>query len=186
MSEEFSRANAGRLNILLDEIFSTDDQDFKPFLARLKRLPGLDAIYVNLFLSHIGLFARQAREMEIHQPLFTSEFFENPGAVEVSRGALIGQWYVMGDVRPEFLAEFERRFPDDILWCAANGHDAIMMIARAVELGKTSREDINNFLHSISGFSGALGTYSVMTDGRFDLPVTVKVVTGRGFEKLVP
>lgn len=181
--DAYNKVNNGQIGITLDEEYAPEVKDFRTFLAKVRNDKQVDAIFVNLFLGQIGLFAKQAREMGISLPLFTFELFEDPNEVKVSNNALVNQWYVNAD-DPEsvFVTKYKANFPEGSLFAAANGYDALMLIAKALESGKTA-EDVNHLLHNLRNFSGALGTYSASGDNRFTLPATVKVVTENGFEK---
>lgn len=181
----FEAENAGRIQLVLSDEYAPDVRDFKPFLAKLRSAGEVDAIFVNLFLGQIGVFAKQSRELGFKQPLFGFELFEDKGEVKNSNGALIGQWYSQAaDPTPEFLKHYEAKFPGSPSLGAANGYDALKLIASAIEAGKDTSDGINEFVHSVKDFSGALGTYSATGRNTFTLPATLKVVTEAGFEKL--
>jgi len=173
----------GIVEISPEREFTPETSDFRPFLARLKRAEGVEAIHINLFFGQAGLFARQAREMGISTPFISIEVFEDREEVKSSNGALIGQWYVNADdPSGAFVKEYLERFPGASLYTAANCHDAVMILGRGVEQG-LSREGINRRLHTLKDFSGALGVYSATGDNRFSMPAAVKVVTPSGFER---
>jgi branched-chain amino acid transport system substrate-binding protein len=180
--QEFDRANQSRIEIVLDEEYPLEEKDFRTFLAKLKSLPALDAICVNLYFGQIGIFARQARELGVPYPLFSTDVFsEDPQEMKSSNGALLGQWYVtQTDPEPAFMAKFERLYPGQNQSEAGNGHDVIQVLAKAVEQHITGPRELNVFLHQLHNFSGALGRYSATGDNRFDIPVTVKVLTADG------
>ncbi len=181
----FEAENAGRVSVALSEEFAPDSRDFKTFLTKLRSIKDVDAIFVNLFLGQIGLFAKQARQMGVNQPLFTFELFEEANEVKNSEGALIGQWYVQADdPNSEYTNKYAAKFPGAPTLGSANGYDAVKLIAESIRLGKDSSEAINDYLHSVKDFSGALGTFSANANGTFSLPTTLKVVTKTGFEKL--
>jgi len=176
--------NRGRLEIVLDEEFLPEIRDFRTFLSRVRARRDIDALLVAVLPGQLGVFAKQAREMGIDLPMFGFETFEDSKEVEVSEGALLGQWYVNTDDPDErFLNEYRRRFPGASLYGASNGHDALLLMAHAAR-ARLDREGINRMLHTLKDFSGALGTYSATGDNRFTLPAAVKVVTADGFAKV--
>lgn len=181
MRTEFDKAAGGNFEIVLDEEYPIESRDFRPFLTKLKNLQSVDAIYVNLVLGQAGIFARQARELGIALPLFESEMFEDESEVRLSNGALIGQWFVnQASPSQEFEQEYFKRFPGSKIFNALNGHDALLLLGKAIE-ANANREAINTFLHRPEGFSGVLGRYRLDDSNRFDLPVAVKEVKERGF-----
>lgn len=180
----YDKTAAERIQVVLDDEYTREEKDFRPFLTKLRAHQDVDAIFVNLFLGQIGIFAKQAREMGFKQPLFAFEFFEDPAEVKTSAGALVGQWYVQtDDPISGFEQKYLKRFPDAPFYSSANGYDAVMLIAEAIKTDP-SREGIRKYLSSLKDFSGALGTYSASGDQRFTLKAAIKVVTETGFKKL--
>ena len=184
--DNMNAASGSPIAIVGDEDFALDTSDFKPFINKLKTKGQLDAIYVNLFVGQVGVFARQVRELGITAPLFGCEMFEDPDAVKASNGALLDQWYVQGDDgSTEFIKRFSARFPEQqTVFGSANGYDSIGLIGAALASGADSSESINAFLKQVKDHSGALGVYSSTADNRFTLPAVLKVVTADGFKKL--
>lgn len=177
----FDRVVGKEVKLLLDEEYAADARDYRPFLIKAKARHDLDAVIVNLFVGQVGLFARQARELGMNLPLIGIETFEDEGQVKLSQGALVGQWYVQADdPSGEFLKLYRERFPEASPVTAANCHDAVLMVADAHSKGIP----LNQYLHTVRDFNGALGTYSATTDNKFSLPAIVKVVTQTGFERV--
>lgn len=173
------------LQVVLDEEYSSDVKDFKTLIAKIKRQSDIDAILLILMPGQLGEFARQLRQAQVTLPLFGFEILEDSNEVKVSQGALIGAWYVnAADASAKFMTDFRQKYPDSSLFGAANAYDAVQLVARAIEQGKDSSEEINSFLHEVRDFRGALGTYSATGDNRFSLPAAVKVVTAQGFEQV--
>lgn len=182
MWDEYSSGHD--LKVILDEEYPGEIKDFKPFLTKARALPKLDAVLVLMMPGQVGIFAKQAREMGLRQPLFNLESFEDPNEVATSKGALIGQWYVNADdADTGFIQEYLKRFPGSSSWTAANMHDVALLLGAALESG-SSREHICQFLAGLKDFQGALGTYSASSDNRFTLAAAVKIVTAEGFKRL--
>lgn len=183
MKHTFDRLNKGTVVVALDDEYELTNKDFKPYLSKLSAYKDTDAIFAILNHGHIGVFAKQARQMGISIPIFGFEMFEDVHEVEVSEGALVSQWYVNGDDPPAwFLKEYKSRFPDASLYAAPNGYDALMLIAKAIGDG-VKPDGLKTFLHGLQGYSGALGNYSASGDNRFTLPAAVKIVTEDGFQR---
>lgn len=180
----FDLQNQDEFSLVLDEEYNPDVRDFKPFLTKLKAKKDFDAIIVALLPGQIGLFAKQTRQFGIKKDLVGIELFEDPNEVKASSGALVGQWYVNND-EPEgtFPKLYASRFPEASTYASANGHDFVLLLAKAIESGYDGK-NINQFFKTLKDFKGALGTFSASGDQRFTLPATIKVVTKDGFEKL--
>jgi branched-chain amino acid transport system substrate-binding protein len=174
--EAFEKANGGRIKVLLDEEYLTDAKDFRTYITKLRGLKGAHAVLALLMPGQLGVFAKQMRQQGVELPLFGFEFFEDPNEVKVSNGALIGQWYVnAASALPEFEKSYQARHPGASSFGAANGHDALLLLAAAIRTAGTPQE-INAFLHTLKDFSGAMGTYSATPVNTFTLPAAIKVV----------
>ena len=184
----FDEQNKNTVSIELDEDFDTSATDFKSYLAKLKTKNDIDAIFLNLFPGQIGIFAKQARAMGYKQPFFGFELFEDVNEVKNAQGALENQWYVQADEgTSDFLDRYKTKYPKASSFAAANGYDAIALIAEGLknrEAQSQTKEMVNKTLHEISNFTGALGTYSATGDNRFTLPAVIKVVKDGKFIKL--
>ena len=185
LRDTLDMANQGNFSLLIDEEYPVETKDFRPFLIKVKNLKKVEAIYVNLFFGQTGLFAKQARQLGVKLPLIGVETFEDPNDVKLSEGALFGQWYIQADdASSDFVKLYQEKFPGKSIYAAANIYDSVNLIALAIKNGTGTTEGINNAIHSVKDFSGALGHYSSTEDNKFTLPATVKVVTKNGFEKL--
>lgn len=184
VSDAFLKRAAGSISSPLTEEVSPENKDFRSFLTKVARRPSIDAIAVALMPGQAGLFARQAREMGITLPLFGFELFEDKNEVRLSGGALIGQWYVNIDEPEEpFKKRFLARYPEEAPSFLATGWDALMLLNKAFTQGH-SRAEINEFLHRVRDFSGAMGTYSADGDNGYTIPAVVKMVTKEQFVTL--
>ncbi|RIL09434.1 MAG: hypothetical protein DCC75_06525 [Proteobacteria bacterium] len=182
----FDQLNQGRFKLVLDEQYPPDAKDFKPYISKLRAAPGVDAVQLVLMPGHLGIFAKQARQLGINLPFFGWEILEDNNEVKIAEGALEGAWYVSADDPDDsFTKEYRRRFPQASFFTAPNGHDAVMILAQAIKQSK-GRDDLRRFLRNLKDFTGAMGTYSASGDGRYTLPAAVKVVTKQGFAKLLP
>ncbi len=176
----FDKYNNSRLEFVVDEEYPPDIKDFKPFLTKVRAKKDLDAVFVSLLPGQLGIFAKQLRQQGITLPMAGVEGFADPGEVEASGGALVGQWFIdADDPNDTFLKEYFKRFPGQAYWGAGNAHDAVLLLAAAIEKDPTHKA-INTFLHTVKDFSGALGTFSADGANNFTLAAAVKIVTPEG------
>ena len=185
IQKAFDKENNGEIRVILEEDSPPDTRDFKPFIAKLKaKEKEFDAVMLVLFPGQISIFTRQLKEMGIKKDLFGWETLEDLNEVKLAGGTLLGAWYVTGnDGDGAFLKKYGERFPGANSTYAANAHDAIRILGKAMELG-IQPDKINEFLATLKDFSGALGTYSASGDQRFLLPAILKEITTDGFKKL--
>lgn len=182
VNRAFDSENRGAIEIALEDEYQPEARDFRAFIAKLKATKKLDAVMAVLMPGQIGVFARQLREQGVNLPMFGFEFFEDANEVKISNGALIGAWYVnAADAAGDFNRRYLKRYPEASLFAAANGHDIVLLLAASIKTARTA-DDINTFLHTISDFSGAMGTYSASGENTFTLPAVIKVVANQGFE----
>lgn len=182
----FDEAILGKeIEVILKEDVLPDVKDFRSFIAKIKGNSEVEGIEVNLMFGQLGLFAKQVREAGIEVPIFGFEVFEDANEVKLSNGALVGEWFVNGDdPDPDFERKYWENFPGASFFTAPNGHDAIALIGAAIEEVGIDPAKINEWLHNVEGFQGALGTFSASGRNDFTLPAAVKIVTEDGFEKL--
>lgn len=177
LRDELDLRNNSRIEIVLDENYPLEVRDFRPFLTRLKLHPDTDAVAVNLFFGQIGLFARQAREMGVRAPLFSFEPCADMNEQQLADGALKGKWYVAPSAtEPSFNADYAKQFPRASSFAAANGYDAVMLVADAASRGISTPEALNRYLHSLREFKGAMGSLSSTADNRFTIAGAVRTV----------
>ncbi|HMO17600.1 MAG TPA: ABC transporter substrate-binding protein [Oligoflexia bacterium] len=188
IKRKFTDYNNGVLQVVYDEEFSDDIKDFRTLITRFKKTlktEEVDGIFLNVFFGQVGLFAKQLRQLGITHPLFSIELFEDENEVKNSNGALLNQWYVQADdAGQEFLKTYYGKYPDGTSFGAANGHDAVLLINDANNRGAYTSSEINEYLHNVENFEGALGVFSSSGDNRFNLPAVIKIVTDKGFSKL--
>ncbi len=177
----FDAQNQGTTEIVLDQSFPLESKDFRLYLAKIKRRDDVDALMLTLLPGHLGTFARQMQEAGVRLPVFGWETMDDRHEIELAQGALSGAWFVSADEpSDDFLNAYRQRFPKTSIFGAANGHDALALIAEAIHRGAKNSADINLFLHKVTNFSGALGKFSASSDSRFDLPSAVKEVLPDG------
>ena len=183
LKTELLRSLGPTYSFVVEEDYSAETTDFRSFATKLRARGGADIIAI-AFTSNYGAFARQIREQGIDTPIFSLTTLENPNEIKTSNGALIDQRYVNSNSSmPDFVARFKQRFPGASLVFAANGYDALRLIALSVKTNPSS-DGIAETLRSLKNYSGALGTYSSDGQNRFTLPTAIKIVRTDGFQIL--
>jgi branched-chain amino acid transport system substrate-binding protein len=167
--------------ILIDESFLPVESDFRAIVPRIKA-QNVEAVYLVLLPPQLALFAKQLRAIGYTGELFGAHQLENLDEVRAAEGALNGAWFVSGGdaaADPTFARRYRAIFKEDLHHGAYNGYD----VAKMFILGQAEK-DLNLYLHNLRDFSGVMGTYSTTAENDFTLPVSLKVVTARGFEAL--
>ena len=183
LRREFEQQNAGRVQIVQSEEFTPETKDFRQFLIRLRRHE-CGAVLLALMPGQLGVFAKQARQMGITAPFFGFETMEDSNEVQASEGALIGQKYVNNDdPDPRFMDEYRKAYPGASQFGASVGHDIVLMLAGAAR-GAMTQPQVNDYLHTVKDFSGAMGTYSADGHNSYTLKAAIKIVEAGGFRKV--
>ena len=171
------------VQILGDEEFPTQVQDFRSGLVKLRKTANLQGVFNNLYVGQSGIFARQARDLGLSLPLFAVELYEDQSVLDAAQGALEGQFYInASDGTSEFVKRFRGRFPESTLFSAANCYDFISFLSAAPGL---SADAFRKFLYELRDYPGMVGRVSSMGDQSFTLPAVEKVVRGGEFETVV-
>jgi len=164
------------VSFVVDEQVGTDVNDFRTQLIKIKeKAPG--ALFLNLYEGQIGAAAKQAHELGIETPLFTNSVMT---ALELEFGgaALENIWYPRfagynNAVKQEFINTFSKEPPTPE--SAAAAHDALLVLAEAIQEVGTSGEKIKDYLYSHK-FNGSIGSFRFLESGDAVVPLKIKVV----------
>jgi branched-chain amino acid transport system substrate-binding protein len=170
--------------VVYTQTFSKDETDYRTAIQRLRQKQ-VDTIVAVLFPGALSSFAKQMRSANIRAELVGMETFEDEDEVEAAAGALNGAWYVnAADSTERFETEYKSWYGQHPGWGAANGYDALRLIAEAVSQGKRTSDEIRDSLRSVKNHTGAAGQYSASGDNRFTLPASIKKIEGAKFVTL--
>ena len=183
-NQAVDKFNNGQVKIEMDSQYSPDVREFRDYIAKLRAKKDVDAVAILLLPGQLSSFAVQLRNAGVNIPIFGFEFFEDIGEVKASKGALLNQWYLNAS-NPDngFIAEYQKKFPNDSMIAANISYDAVMLFAEAVRQN-LDRIGTANYLQTVKDFSGVSGKFSATGDGRFTLPAAVKIVREAGFEEI--
>jgi len=167
--------------IVYTQTFSKDETDYRTAIQKLRQ-KRVDAIVAILFPGALSSFAKQLRSANMRAELVGMETFEDEDEVKAADGALDGAWYVTAaDSSERFVNEYISRYGSHPGWGAANGYDALQLVAEAVAQGKRTSDEVKESLRSVKNHSGAAGQYSSSGDNRFTLPAALKKIQGESF-----
>ena len=120
------------------------------------------------------LVLRQARELELRQPLFfQTEAIQNPEVLREAGDAANGAFYILaapatGKAVDDFVAAYRAKFGNNPELFAAEGYDIVRLIARAIatSTGKpVTGSGIRDFLYRVWEYPGASGTITFDKNG---------------------
>lgn len=184
-----SQAQTGESVELVGDIQMWNETNFRTTLAKIKGSKvGYDAIGVYLFGGQIGQFYKQMGDMKMTQQTFGTDFFESQSDIATAGKLMDGAFYAHFDVSPEFKERVAAQFGTiNQVAYTGNGYDVARMIIEGPALG--SAQDIMDYMKTINGYKGVLGTYSYATsegdgDRYFKIPVHIKEIRNGKIETL--
>ena len=167
-------------NIVLDEQTPPEITDFKPLLLNAKK-KNADSFFICLNPGQSGLFANQAREMKMNQPIFGCINLESANERDLSKGSLIGAWFVTVDVIDDFRKKYMATYKNDEMISGAGIHfDLLNDLAKYQNF--RGQELLNRFLISLS--KGGMGEYRYLNakgDQYLEIPLLIKEINSDSF-----
>ncbi len=147
---------------------SPDETDFKTVISQIKEL-NVDAVYAPFaFYPSQGAFSKQSKELGLKIPLYSSSGTENPVLLEAypSIEGTIYPYPAKGPGEMEFAKKYNERFGLPVSPSAAYAYDAVMLVAMALRDGKTTPDEISQYLHSIKDYAGVSNIITFDSNGR--------------------
>jgi len=178
--------------VVFSEAYNEGETDFRSLLIKA-RGEKPDGVYLAGLAVEMGYILRQAREINF-KPNFwlASPGAENPKLIEIAQDASEGLIITSPPFDPnskekkvrDFVENYQKKYgaPPEVL--AANGYDAIFIIAEVISKYGRSGEDIKNGLYKVKGFKGVGGEISFDELGEVQKPVLFKKVQNKKFEIL--
>jgi ABC-type branched-subunit amino acid transport system substrate-binding protein len=185
MAKEFDKANAGRIAVVKDLDVQLPDTDFRSTIAALKSGPRFDAIYVNLFFTQVGNFAKQLRAQGIAVPVFSHINFQDLSQVRTAAGALEKGWYVYPvGADTAFYERYRAEYQDGNEFIAYNGFEIVRLVGAIVDRGASTQEELRTALSNLKEFQLANGVARNLGDQRIAWPICVKEIENSEFKTL--
>lgn len=169
-------------DVVVNEEFPRGETDFRSIVSRI-RASKPDAVYNLLWAPQPGVFNRQLRDLGYAGQVFGTHNIEDANEVKASQGALEDTWFVTADDRAakEYLKRYEEKYH---ALPTAGGVNAFDVAKIFIEISETP--NLNESLHNLKNFSGALGRYSATSKNDFEIPAIRKIVRNGGFQVLEP
>lgn len=174
--------------IVADESYRKGDVDFRAQLTSMKdKNPG--AIFVPGYYNDVGLIALQARSLGIEAALLGGDGWDSPKLYEVGGKAIVGSYfsnhYSVDAQTPRiksFVEAFKARYngevPDGL---AAQGYDAMMVLAEALERAKdSSSESLRDAIAATKDYDGVTGLITMDSKRNALKPAVVLSVSDQG------
>lgn len=173
---------AAAIELVWEETFNIGNKDYRMFLAKVKDKP-VDVIMSVLLVQDLYAFTKQKNEMGIKTPLTTVDYFEDADNKEIFND----YYYVIASMgNNEFRKALLEKTGSDVKACVANSYDNLDLLIWAYEnadseLGKIpTTESVSKTLHEMKNKSGAIGKFSVMSNGHIESPAHLrKIINGQ-------
>ncbi|HLC72601.1 MAG TPA: ABC transporter substrate-binding protein [Candidatus Nanoarchaeia archaeon] len=161
---------ARKNGISIGESFPTDpdEDDFRTIITKIKKTNS-DAIFAPFaFYPSQGAFNKQAKEFELNLQIYSPSGTENPMLLKAFPGieGTIYGYPQIDEQEAEFRKKYTAKFSIEASPPASYGYDALQLIASALREGKTTPEEIAQYLSSIKEYDGISNTISFDSKGR--------------------
>jgi branched-chain amino acid transport system substrate-binding protein len=153
---------ATKKGLIIVEEFATspDETDFRTLISRIKQLP-IDAVYAPFaFYPSQGAFSKQAKELDLAMPLYSSDGTENPELLNAFPAIedTIYPYPVRGQKEEEFVKKYEAKYGISAAPSIAHAYDAVMLATEALRSGARTSEDFAEYLKNVKGYPGVANT----------------------------
>lgn len=177
LAESFQRNFEGEI-VISDPIADTDEQDFEPHVANLKRLSP-DMVFVATTERAGIALLREARRQGLRADFFGGDGWTGiVSDTAASEGVYVGAPFAPSDPRPEaqrFVTTFKAKYGTTPDGNAALAYDATILLARALAEKGGSREEVRSYLALLNEATSHRGVTGPIHFGMSGDPV------GKGF-----
>lgn len=137
------------VNIIREFTLNTNDVDFKTPLTQLKNIKPDVIVFGFNNEAQLSAFLKQRAEIYPESTLFSTESIEEFARKDDYKPLLNGVTFIAPKIdTPEFTQKYKKRFGIDPVFGASNSYDATNMILEALVAGKSSGEEIRDYLAS--------------------------------------
>lgn len=164
--EYFEETFAGE--VVAKENFTAGQTDFNATLTSLKELD-FDVLLVTGYYEEGGPIVRQAREMNLNQPILAPDGFGSQALVDLAGPENLNDVFYTtqftalneNELVNDFVQNYTEMFGSEPDMFAAMAYDAAYVMRDAMErAGSESRQAINEALGETENFEGVTGTFS--------------------------
>ncbi|MCX6344597.1 MAG: ABC transporter substrate-binding protein, partial [Armatimonadetes bacterium] len=156
--------------VILAEGVAEGSSDFRTIIAKLKRLPKLDAVVSPTYPKEGGVFVRQIKELGFSVPLFGGDNWGSPEFRKIAGRSVEGVRYTAPSesASPEykkFAKRYKTKFKEDPDIIGACSYDAAMAVFKAMEASKSvDATNVKAALGKVS-FVGVSGNIAFKENG---------------------
>jgi branched-chain amino acid transport system substrate-binding protein len=154
--------------VVAEEGFSADDQEFRPTLTKFKNA-GAELIYVPAYYEKVAKIISQARELGIEVPFLGADGWDSPDLVAIAGADVLNNTFFTNhfsssDTAPvvaDFIAAFQAEYDEVPGSFQALGYDTAMLLMTAIETaGSEDPQAITEALAATTDYPAVTGTLS--------------------------
>jgi branched-chain amino acid transport system substrate-binding protein len=185
----------GKSKVVLQEEFSPDTTDFRPFLTKLAKSP-VDVLFLCLNPGSNSVFVRQLKDFRLSPRIAGCENINSMDEVKASNGGLVGAFFATAHPESDFRSRYRERFGnEDVISGAAVHYDLTRALDSFVRTQRAEGKTLPQGAAFIEALARneiqarALGNFRVQRssgDQYFNVPLYITEVTAEGFRKVKP
>lgn len=181
-----NKAKAIGLEVVGEEAYMTNAQDFTPQLTSLKS-KSPDGLFISGYYAEGALIADQAGKLGMEIPKFGADGLDNADFINLAKDSANNTYMTVpflaeaaGPEAQAFIAKFKEKFQRDLDWMSANAYDAAGQLIQAIEKAGTDRAAVRDYLAAMDspekGYKGITGVTYFNANGDCQKPAFVKMV----------
>ncbi len=188
-----SKLREKNINIVMDEVFSKGETDYRTILSKLQTLE-YDGLYIASFHQDALLLLRQYKELGLRAVnIYGVSSWEEGTLISFLKTNFAGQVF-FGYPKPpdpnnpvvvQFRSKYKARYDKEPEILCDNGYDAVYMLKYGIEkAGRYNGQSIKDALYTLQDFHGTSGEMSFDRNGDVHKPFGLKTVTLDGLQWL--
>lgn len=163
-----SQADKQGINIVAEKAYAGWEGNFRLMIADLIRENDFDAIFLGGVLPSAAEMVKQIRDMGVTKPIIGNDLIDSPLLLNIAGKAAQGTIVPTvfdpkraKSVTLDFVKRFEEKLGVEPDTWAAQGYDAVRVLANAIETnGSTVPIEISTTLRFLNDWQGVTGSYS--------------------------
>jgi len=175
-------------SILNDESYAQSATDFRSQLDKIKNSKP-EAIYLSGYHREMAIATKQIKEVGIPCQILGNADYGVQELLEMTGTASEGAIFSIPEYLPNdttssikhFTMEFRKKYGKEPSIFEANGYDALMVIAQAIDAVGNDTKRVSDFISSLKHFKGASGDISFDQKREVVKPITIKTVENGAF-----
>lgn len=164
----------GSIKIIDKTLYNPGTIDFRMIIQKILSKGEPDIFYIDGLTPDASLFSKYLQEITGKINLTTvNDFIETP-----KRENFEGLWFVESACgTDEFNEKFENRYGEQVFLCGANSYDNMNLFIEACEKSEhCSSDEVANNLLSVKDGEGAIGKFSIDSEGVVQSFASIKVI----------